>query len=336
MANITADRGDTTGNLALPTVTVITPAYNVSKYIGEAVDSVIAQSFASFEYLIVDDGSEDDSAEVAEKHAYGDPRVRIILGEHRGHSAARNVGIQASQGRYIAFLDADDRWHQDFLMHQVSLIESLPATVGAVFCRSRVMLENGTIAFFQWQRPGSYDFDEFLIRGNPARNGSSLLIRKSCFDEVGGFDEGIISASDFEMWLRIADQSRSPVMWANRRYLVDWRLRPGSVTRDRRARDTSMLQLLDKQAANLRHSPRGLAYVRPAVWALKYGADEDIADQMAMKARMEGIGTLVRRVPGWRLLFWHTMPRRGRRAMRSFQSKIRDTVKSANHILRGA
>lgn len=97
-----------------------------------------------------------------------------------------------------------------------------------------------------------------------------------------------------------------------------------------------MLQLLDKQAANLRHSPLGLAYVRPALWALKYGADEDIADKMAMKARMEGIGMLVGSVAGLRLLFWLTMPRRGRRATRSFQSKIRDAVKSTNHILRGA
>jgi glycosyltransferase involved in cell wall biosynthesis len=323
------------GEPSLPVVTVITPAYNVGKYIGEAVGSVMGQTFIDFEYLIVDDGSADNTVEVARTHINGDPRVRIIHGTHAGHSAARNAGLREARGRYVAFLDGDDRWHRNFLRRQVSLLESLPATVGAVFCRSRVILENGTTAFFQWQPAGGYDFDKFLISSNPARNGSSLLIRKSCFDEVGGFDESILSAADLEMWLRIADRSSAPVMWASRYFLVDWRLRPGSVTRNRRARDTAMLQLLGWQAAKLRHSPAGLAYVRPAAAALKYGADDDIADQLAMKARTAGTARLVRTVAGLELLAWHTLPRPGRRAARGFQSFMREAVKSANRRLRG-
>ena len=323
------------GGPSLPVVTVITPAYNVGKYIGEAIDSVIGQAFPDFEYLIVDDGSADDTVEVARRRVNGDGRVRIIVNAHGGHSAARNTGIREARGKYVAFLDGDDRWHQNFLQRQVSLLESLPETVGGVFCRSRVILENGTTAFFQWQPSGGYDFDKFLISSNPARNGSSLLIRKSCFDEVGGFDESILSAADLEMWLRIADRSSTPVMWASRHFLVDWRLRPGSVTRDRRARDTAMLRLLGSQAAMLRYSPAGLAYVRPAAAALKYGADDDIADQLAMKARTAGIARLVRSVAGLELLIWHTLPRPGRRAARGFQSALREAVKRVNRRLRG-
>jgi glycosyltransferase involved in cell wall biosynthesis len=319
---------------ARPSVTVITPAYNVGSYIAEAIDSVIAQKFCDFEYIVVDDGSTDNTVEVARDRSDGDPRVRLILAGHHGHSAARNTGIREARGDYIAFLDGDDRWNPNFLLRQVSLIESLPATVGAVFCRSRVMLESGTIAFYQWQRSGGYDFDSFLIMNNPARNGSSLLIRRSCFNDVGVFDESILSASDLEMWLRIADKSKTPTLWASKHFLVDWRLRPGSVTGDRLARDETLFRLLGCQASKLRHSHSGLAYLRPAVSALKYGANDDIADRMAEKARSTGVATLIRSPAGMRLLFWHTLPRSGRKVVRIFQSSIREAVKRANRRVR--
>jgi glycosyltransferase involved in cell wall biosynthesis len=320
---------------ACPLVTIITPAYNVGKYINEAIESVTKQTYGDFEYLIIDDGSADDTAEVAADHAHRDARIRLIRAEHLGHSAARNRGIREARGKYIAFLDGDDRWHPRFLDRQVTLLESLPATVGAVFCRSRVILENGTVAFYQRQRSGGYDFDEFLIKNNPSRNGSSLLLRKSCFDEVGVFDEDLPSAADLEMWLRIADKSRSPVLWGSRHFLVDWRLRPGSVTRDRLARDVAMLKLLEYHAAKLRHSRPADAYLLPALSAFKYGADDDIAERMTARAREAGVLRLARSMPGVRLLFWHTLPRPGRRAVRALQSGSREAVKSVNRRLRG-
>lgn len=318
-----------------PRVTVITPAYNVGKYIGEAITSVSKQSFGDFEYLVIDDGSHDNTVDVTAEHARRDLRVRLIQADHRGHSAARNRGIREARGEYIAFLDGDDRWHRGFLERQVALLDSLPSNVGAVFCRSRVILENGTFAFFQWQRAGAYDFDEFLIKNNPARNGSSLLIRKSCFAEVGGFDEDLPSAADLDMWLRIAAKSSSPILWGSKHYLADWRLRPGSVTRDRLARDLALLRLLDYHASNLQHSDAGQAYVLPALTALKYGSDDGIAEQMASRARELGTINLVRSFHGLQLLFWHTLPRPARQVVRSFQSSSREVIKWANTRLRG-
>jgi glycosyltransferase involved in cell wall biosynthesis len=318
-----------------PTVTVVTPAYNVGKYIGETIESVIRQTFQDFEYLLVDDGSVDNTMEVITDYSNCDPRIRLIQAKHRGHSAARNRGIQEARGKYIAFLDGDDRWKRQFLARQVSLLESLPPTVGTVFCRSRVILENGTTAFFQWQRAGEYDFDQFLIKNNPSRNGSSLLIRKSCFDTVGGFDEGLSSASDLDMWLRIADKSKSPILWGSRHYLVDWRLRPGSVTKDRLARDVALLKLLDHHASRLKRSHPGCAYVRPALSALKYGSDDDIAEQMALRARQVGIMGLVRSASGVKLLIWCSLPRSGRRIVRRIQSNSREAIKKANTWLCG-
>jgi glycosyltransferase involved in cell wall biosynthesis len=318
-----------------PLVTVVTPAYNIAKYIGEAVDSVLGQTFRNFEYLVVDDGSTDDSPAVAKAHARDDPRFRLIGGANRGVSAARNTGIREARGEYVAFLDGDDRWHPKFLERQVRLIQSLPPTVGAVFCRSRIMLENGTPVFLQWQRAGRYDFDDFLVSGNPARNGSSLLIRASCFADVGVFDEKMRYCEDIEMWLRIAASPKTPILWASRHFGVDMRLRSGSATRNRDDMVTAMDELLESQSAKLRRLPAAMAYVGPAVLAFKYGGNEDLAERWAGKARSAGSGRLARRTPGIRLLFWDTLSRPARDTVRSAQYSAREMIKVANRRLRG-
>jgi GT2 family glycosyltransferase len=320
---------------AVPLVTVLTPAYNVAKYIAEAVDSVLRQTFSDFEYIVLDDGSADDTVAVIRRHAGQDPRVRVIKGAHRGLCAVRNAGLSQARGRYVAFLDGDDRWHPRFLERQVALIESLPPDVGLVFCRSRMILENGTPVFVQWQRSGRYDFDDFLVLSNPARNGSSLLIRKSCFDEVGGFDDTVLTVEDLEMWLRIAERSSTPVLWGGKHFDVDYRLRPGSVTRDKSTGDLAILGLLESHAPRLRRMPPGLAYVRPAMTALKWGADDGVAEKMARRAREAGLGRLARSSYGWRLLFWSGLSPAGRRRVRSIQHSTREAVKSANLRIRG-
>jgi glycosyltransferase involved in cell wall biosynthesis len=319
-----------------PLVTVVTPAYNVAKYVGETVDSALRQTFRDFEYLVVDDGSIDNSVDVVKAHVGDDPRFRLIAGEHRGPSAARNAGIREAQGQYIAFLDGDDRWHPKFLERQLQLIQSLPPDVGAVFCRSRMVLENGTPVFFQWQRAGHYDFDDFLVDGNPARNGSSLLIRKSCFADVGGFDEELPHLEDLDMWLRIAANSKTPVLWASKYFLVDLRLRPGSSSRNRVDIQAALNDMLESQTAKLRRLPAGLAYVRPAVAAFKYGGNDELAEYWAGQARSVSSGQLARTVPGLRFLFWDTLPRPARSAVRSLQYSARELLKDVNLRLRSS
>ncbi len=318
-----------------PLVTVVTPAYNVAKYIGEAVDSVLRQTFRDFEYLVIDDGSEDNSVDIIKAHSGDDPRFRLVAGEHRGLSAARNAGIREARGEYIAFLDGDDRWHPKFLERQLQLIQSLP-DVGGVFCRSRLVLENGTLVFLQWQRAGRYDFDDFLVGGNPARNGSTMLLRTSCFAEVGGFDEKLKCLEDLDMWLRIAESSKTPGLWASKYFLVDLRLRPGSMTRDRAGIEDALNEMYESQTAKLRRLPPGLAYVRPAVLAFKYGENDDRAEYWAKRARSVGSGQLARTVPGIRLLLWDSLPRPARRRVRSAQYSVREVIKDVNLRLRGS
>ena len=319
-----------------PLVTVVTPAYNIAKYIGEAVDSVLRQTFHDFEYLVVDDGSVDDTIDVIKAHVRDDPRFRLLEVEHGGVSAARNAGIREAKGEYIAFLDGDDRWHPKFLERQLGLIQSLPPDVGAVFCRSRMVLENGTLVFFQWQRAGRYDFDDFLVSGNPARSGSSLLIRKSCFTDVGGFDEKVHYGEDLDMWLRIAENSKTPILWGSKYFLMDLRLRPGSATRDRADIEAALYEMYESQTAKLCRLPAGLAYVRPALVAFKYGENDDLAEYWAGRARSVGSGQLARTLPGIRLLFWDILPRPARRTVRSVQYSVREMLKDVNLRLRGS
>jgi glycosyltransferase involved in cell wall biosynthesis len=319
-----------------PLVTVVTPAYNIAKYIGETVDSVLRQTFHDFEYLVVDDGCTDNSVDVVKAHVDDDPRFRLVQGQHRGPSAARNAGILEAKGQYIAFIDGDDLWHPKFLERQLQLIQSLPPDVGIVFCRSRLVLENGTLVFLQWQRTGRYDFDDILVNSNPARNGSSLLIRASCFADVGGFDEDLRRLEDLDMWLRIAANSKTPVLWASKYFLVDMRLRSDSRSRDRADVATAFYDMLEAQTAKLRRLPAGLAYVRPALVTFKYGENDDLAEYWAGRARSVGTGQLARTVPGIRLLFWDTLPRPARRAVRSVQYSARELLKDVNLWLRGS
>lgn len=320
---------------APPLVTVVTPVYNVAKYVGETVDSVLRQTFTSFEYLVVDDGSEDNTADVVQASAGEDSRFRLVQGGHHGLSAARNTGIRESRGKYIAYLDGDDRWHPRFLERQLALIDSLPPEVGAVFARCRMILENGTLVFLQRQRPGRYDFDDLLVNNNPTRSGSALLIKKSCFEDVGGFNENLHYVEDFECWLRIAEGSKTPVLWANKQYLVDQRLRPGQATKDRSSSGQAILHLLAEQTPKLRRFPAGRAYVGPAVMALKHGVDNDLAEKLAATARTVSVGELARTSVGRQFLFWDTLPPSGKQLVRRFQHATREAVKSANRKIRG-
>ena len=318
-----------------PQVTVITPAYNVGKYIGQAVDSVLHQTFADFEYLVINDGSTDDTSAVALAHAANDSRFKVITVQHRGPGAARNAGLLESKSEFVAFLDGDDRWHESFLESQLSLIRSLPEDVGAVFCRSRLILENGTPVFFQWSRAGSYDFDEFLVGNCPPRNGSSLLIRRSCFEDVGLFDETMPSAQDLDMWLRIANGAATPIFWANKRFLVDLRLRAGSISRDQTSREKALQQILEKNVPLLRRVPSGQAYVGPALTALKYGTESEVTARWVQEARSVGLPQLASSLTGARFLFWNGLSAHGRSVVRSAQRRPREAVKRLDALLRG-
>jgi glycosyltransferase involved in cell wall biosynthesis len=304
-------------------VTVITPAHNVGPWIGDAVDSVLRQTESRFDYVVVDDGSTDDTAYIVAQKAGNDSRIRLISTENAGSGAARNLALKAAETPFIAFLDGDDRWHPDFLRHQLDAMAAAPRGVGATFAHTRVMMENGQVVGVRWQPSGPCDVDRMLVENNPPHNGSSLLIRRSCFDEVGLFDPDMTSCVDFDMWLRIGTGSATPLFWGVRRYLVDMRLmRAGSISSNRGARFEALDELLTRFTPAMGRLHPGLAYVRPAVFAYRDGFD-DVGDRWAAEAHRAGTAELARTMWGRALLTWNGSGPTGRVALRAVRNTTR-------------
>jgi len=309
----------------VPRITVITPAYNVGRFIGEAMDSVLAQSFGDFEYLVVDDGSTDDTAEVIGQRAAADSRVRLLRSNHAGACHARNVAVAEASGEYVAFLDGDDRWHPRFLQEQLSLLESAGPDVAAVFARSRVMSENGRVYLVRWQRAGRYDLDDMLICSCPPRTGSSLLIKRKAFEAAGLFDEQLESAQDLDMWLRIQHGSGMPYFVGSHKYLLDIRVRAGAISRDHTKRFVALEKVIADHSPKLQRRPRGLAYVRAAVFAYRAGEDS-FADRFALAAREAPLMALLADSHGRKMLAWSALPARGRATLRRANATLRSAI----------
>ena len=271
-----------------PLVSVVTPAYNVGPWIGQAMDSVLSQTEGRIEYVVVDDGSTDDTAAIVAERAESDPRLRLVRTENGGSGRARNVGITATSAPFVAFLDGDDRWHRHFLSTALATLNDAAPHVGATYSHTRVLLESGRVVGMRWQPAGICDLDRLLVDHNPPHNGSSLVLRRSCFDEVGTFDASLRSGVDFEMWLRIAAKSATPAFQGIRRWHVDMRLmRTGSISRDRTGRYRALETVLAEYAPLMQRCHPGLAYVRPAVFAYRDGHDE-IGDRWAAEALRRG------------------------------------------------
>ncbi len=161
-----------------PSVSVIIPIYNSGKYLREAIDSVLAQRYSPLEVLVVDDGSSDNGPEIAS--SYG-PGVRVIAIPHRGHPAARNAGVAASTGDFLAFLDADDLWTANKIELQLQAFAADPS-LDLVFGHMQNFIsldlteeERAKIKCNSTVLPG-------LLQG-------SMLVRRGSFERVGPFPE---------------------------------------------------------------------------------------------------------------------------------------------------
>ena len=117
-------------------VSVIIPAYNVEKYIEKCIDSVVKQTYKNLEILVVDDGSKDETGKILDKIKSSDQRIRVVHKENGGVSSARNTGLDIATGDYIAFLDADDYWAEDFVQYMLGMAQK----TGADFCVSKYFI----------------------------------------------------------------------------------------------------------------------------------------------------------------------------------------------------
>ena len=191
-----------------PLVSAVIPTFNYGRYVRDAVRSVLAQSYGPIECIVVDDGSTDDTTLVLGE--FGD-RIQVIRKKNGGLAAARNTGIDAARGEFVAFLDADDRWHPEKIERQVDLLRSRP-TVGCVGCGFEHVTEDGSIervvAGQSNSRSRTSTLRNLAVRSFwVGGSGSGAVIRSSVLERVGQFDPQLRAAEDWDMWLRLADQT---------------------------------------------------------------------------------------------------------------------------------
>lgn len=187
-----------------PVVSVVTPTYNRSEVIGNAISSALDQTFDDIEILVVDDGSTDQTDDVVA--SFTDERVRYLpLAENQGANAARNTGVREASGDFVAFLDADDEWHPEKIEKQVARFDEVGGEVGLVYTGITRKEINGPI-----KDSSVHEFEgdvtRRLLLGNFIGTFSAIMVRKSVFDDVGYLDESLPSWQDWEFYLRLSTQ----------------------------------------------------------------------------------------------------------------------------------
>ena len=187
-----------------PMVSVIIPAYNRSHLVTRAIQSVLNQTYKDFEVIVVDDGSTDDTKEaIANFH---NEKIRYLRHEkNKGGSAARNTGIKAARGEYIAFLDSDDEWVPEKLEKQIQKIKQSPKKVGVIYC-GHILVSDKSKRVLRRVKPTlrgnvhAVSFQQGLLGG-----GSKPLIRKECFQKSGLYDETLPALQDADMYVRLSE-----------------------------------------------------------------------------------------------------------------------------------
>lgn len=191
---------------------IVIPLFNKASTIGRALDSVLAQSFQEFEVIVVDDGSTDDGADIVNKYAVRDTRIRLLHQSNGGASLARNSGIQASQNEYVVFLDADDEYLPDYLATMKQLITDYPQCgiwATRYYCETNGTFSPARVNGLPEDFEGIIDnyFEIAYKSAPPIWTGAASCPRTNLL-EIGGFPVGVRSGEDLLTWSRLCARNK--------------------------------------------------------------------------------------------------------------------------------
>ena len=229
-----------------PSMTVVMPVYNREAWVGQALESVLAQTWSDFEIVVVDDGSTDGTADVLRRYL---PQITLLSSPHAGAYAARNLAIHQSRGALVAFIDSDDVWHPDRLECQVPLLDD--PEVGLVF---------GDASLVDYRRAPARRLRRTFFDGAPPFRGrggsgftrdnfiplSSVLVRRQCFETCGQFAPVRVGA-DYLKWFEIAHRHALDYV---SRPVCDYAIHPGSLTYDTASAIAARLALFSDAVAS--------------------------------------------------------------------------------------
>lgn len=250
-------------------ISVIVPTFNRPAALRRALESVLRQTYGAVELVVVDDASPDQIDDVVGTLAA--PRLRVLRHPYRrGAAAARNTGLQAARGELIAFLDDDDEWVPEKLERQQALLAHAPQRLGLIYCGHEEISErSGATVLTRTPAAAPLSFVDFLR--STSFGASVPLIRRHCFDAVGGFDESLPATQDQDMWLRISRDFDCAFV---RDVLVRCHMHGAQITNDLKAKLAAKAQMLRKYEGDLMHHPRIFAKHLTRL-ALLHFADSD-------------------------------------------------------------
>lgn len=278
-----------------PLVSVVIPCFNQAHFLGEAIDSALAQTYRRVQVIVVDDGSSDNSYEVAGR----EPGVRRLRQANSGVAAARNLGLAQAEGAFLVFLDADDRLHEDAVQVGMDALLARPQ-VAFVAGMSRDIDVNGRPVNGRRQPLVTQDHYLKLLVDCYIWSGSSLVHRRSALEAVGAFNADLAAGDDYELYLKLA--RRYPI-YCHDTVVTDYRRHGSNTTRDAGVVLTSQLQVLERQRSQLRdRRERAACRMGMRNTRAEHGGAlvEQLADDWRSGRRgqaLRGLRTLARRDP---------------------------------------
>jgi len=207
-----------------PKISVVMPVFNSEKFLIEAIQSILSQTYQNFEFIIVDDASTDKSLSISEEYAKKDNRIKVIKNKfNKGIAISRNIGIRNSKGKYIATQDSDDISNPERLIKQFMFLDKNP-DVGVVGSHIRIFGDNGES--YRFYNQNDKDLRNKIFFYSPIAQPASM-IRKKVFKDVGYYDEKYPPCEDLDLWFRIGNKYK----FANiQEILINYRERNESAT----------------------------------------------------------------------------------------------------------
>ncbi|GJD17226.1 probable glycosyl transferase [Rivularia sp. IAM M-261] len=187
----------------MPRISVVIPAHNSEKTIVKTIDSVLKQSFTDFELIVINDGSQDKTCDIVSK--INDSRIKVLSYPKAGANVSRNRGLALAQAEFVSFLDADDIWAPDKLASQIQALQS-NINAKVAYSWTNYIDDEDKFLLTGTHITAIGDVYEQLLITNFLESGSNPLICKDAILTLGGFDESLTAAQDWDMWLRLANK----------------------------------------------------------------------------------------------------------------------------------
>ncbi|MGD1930915.1 MAG: glycosyltransferase family 2 protein [Leptolyngbyaceae cyanobacterium] len=188
----------------MPSISIILNTYNSARFLLETVDTVLNQTFQDFELIVIDDGSQDHS--LALVSSVNDSRIKVFPYANAGIAASRNRGLQHATAEFVAFLDHDDLWHEKKLENQWQALKARPSAAFAYSWLKTIDESGDFIRTYPPVRHSDNAYEKLLVK-NFLHTASNPLIRRKELIEIGGFDEAIYGADDWDVFIRLATNS---------------------------------------------------------------------------------------------------------------------------------